>query len=502
MKIQELFDNDKFIRVNDIKEVKTQRLYASRESFDPNGLFSEDIFGQTDDERKYRFGYIQLPTHLFNPYIAKHIIKRSGGIIRKMADNEIKCSIRNGQLIEDENGKYSGIKDLYSIWDSIDLKKTVSSERSTVNDILIRTPKRLLFSDKLLVLPPAFRQIGTKNGRPVKSELNTLYMRVLGLCSVSNNVGSSPRMIYSQIQEAIINIYTFIENQVAKKDGFFQKNLLSKTTTWKSAGVISAPRYNTEDPEVGIFRSGYPLHILTSLFDPIVKFQLKQMLRYDSLYTMVVNKNDLDQVTLSNIYDDKKISDLMMIYKKNAGNRFKHIYADKEQKKPLLIEFEDMNNNGQKIRRPLTLTDIIYQAVYQVCVAKQRMVYNVRYPIGDYLGAYFTGIHILSTNRTCHIRYMGIDYTSYPVIDLKATTQEVSISFRETINPSNSRLDAIGGDSDGDTLSVTGIWSDDANEEARKLMMSKIYNIKPDLSTVYQIGKECINGLYGLTKFA
>ena len=45
-------------------------------------------------------------------------------------------------------------------------------------------PKRLLFNDKVLVLPPGFRQIGMRNGKHTKSELNTLYSHILRLISV------------------------------------------------------------------------------------------------------------------------------------------------------------------------------------------------------------------------------------------------------------------------------------------------------------------------------
>ena len=46
--------------------------------------------------------------------------------------------------------------------------------------------------------------------------------------------------------------------------------------------------------------------------------------------------------------------------------------------------------------------------------------------------------------------------------------------FVDVVNMTNSRLPNIGGDYDGDTIKSTGIWSDEANENAKKLMRSKI----------------------------
>ena len=54
MVIQELFDIDRYIKTNDLKEVKSQHIYRTQNMFNPEGLFSEEIFGQTSEEQKYR----------------------------------------------------------------------------------------------------------------------------------------------------------------------------------------------------------------------------------------------------------------------------------------------------------------------------------------------------------------------------------------------------------------------------------------------------------------
>ena len=70
MRIQELEDLEKDIKVNGLKEVKSQQIYRAQNLFNSDGLFSEEIFGQTNDERSYRCGYIKLPIHVFNPFVA------------------------------------------------------------------------------------------------------------------------------------------------------------------------------------------------------------------------------------------------------------------------------------------------------------------------------------------------------------------------------------------------------------------------------------------------
>lgn len=496
MKIQELFDIDREIKVNGLGEVKSQAIYQNKS----DGLFSEEIFGQTPDERKYRCGYIKLPIHVFNPSIAKTIIARSGGIIRKMAYGEVHCNIIDGVLTPSKDGKYIGLKDLYDIWDQIDIKKTLSTTRSQdVIDILTKSPKQLIFNDKVLVAPPEFRPIGEKNGRMVKSELNTIYMHILGLKSVTSHTTSNVYQIYNKFQDAVVNTYTFINNYISGKNGFLQKNLLAKNTMWSVRNVISAPKYNSDEVNIGIYRTGFPMHTVCSAFNPIITFQMRQFLSYNNLSTIHPNKNELNQNDIANIYDNKMISDLLHIYMKNPGSRFRILYLDPEETKPILFEYFDVKRN-EKIVRPMTLTDAIYLCCYSSVVKSEKMMYTVRYPIGDYLGSFFSKVFLLSTNDTTKIVFQDESYGTYPMVDPKLPNSTVSTLFVETVTPSNSRLQQTGADYDGDTVKSIGMITDEANEQAEKLMYSKIYNVLPNCGLIYEIGIECVNGLYSLTK--
>ena len=499
MKIQELFDIDRYIKTNDLKEVKSQHIYKTQNQFNPEGLFSEEIFGQTAEEQKYRCGYIKLPVHVFNPSVAKTIIARSGGIIRKMAYGETKCDLKNGVLVPNKEGQYCGLKDLYEIWDQIDVRKTLNTRSDDNIDILTKSPKRLLFNDKVLVLPPAFRPIGMRNGRRTKNELNSLYTHIIGLKSVTSHTTSNVYQIYAKFQDSVMNIYTYIHDYVGSKNGFFQKHLLAKTTTFTARNVISAPRYNTDMPPVGIFKTGYPLHTCATLFRPLVTFQMKQFFTYSNIQDIHPNKEEVKPGVLNNIYDNKMIEDLCTIYMENPGSRFRIMYLDAENTIPLQMEYLDIKKN-ETVTRPVTLTDVIYLCCKIAIEDAGRMVYTVRYPIGDYLGSFFTKVHILSTLETTRIQFRGETYNYYPVIDVDRPHNRVATSFIETINMSNSRLKALGADYDGDTVKSIGLWSDEANQKAEELMYSKIYNIKAECDSVYVVEIECLNGLYALTK--
>ena len=54
MKIQGMYDIDLDIKVNNLQEVTSAQIYRSTNQYNPEGLFSEEIFGQTEEEQKYR----------------------------------------------------------------------------------------------------------------------------------------------------------------------------------------------------------------------------------------------------------------------------------------------------------------------------------------------------------------------------------------------------------------------------------------------------------------
>ena len=500
MKIQGLYDIDQAIKVNDLKEVTSSRIYLTENQFHPQGLFSEEIFGQTNNERAYRCGYIKLPIHIFNPNIAKTIIMRSGGVIKKLAFGEVRCSLtEDGILKVDEEGPYCGMVDLYNIWEKINIRETLSTRSQDNIDILTKTPKKLLFNDKVLVAPPSFREIGERNGRPVKSELNTMYMGILGLKAITSHTTTDTYQVYAKFQNFTIQIYEYINKLVSAKTGFFQMHMMSKTTTYAARNVISAPSYNTDNPEIGIYHTGYPMHTIVTLFDPFIKFQMKQFFSYSSISQIHPNPEEVNSEDLGNIYDDEMIGKLVDIYKMNPGNRFKIMYLDPEETKQIIFDGYDVKNNIHVVR-PMTLTDVIFICCRRGVIDAGKMVYTVRYPMGDHYGAFFTYPVLLSTVKTMEMQWQGETYKAYPVVDPELGHMKVSTLFADTLTPANSRLKAIGGDYDGDTVKSVGIWSEEATKQADELMRSKLYNIRLECTSMFPIEIECLNGLYGLTK--
>ena len=156
-------------------------------------------------------------------------------------------------------------------------------------------------------------------------------------------------------------------------------------------------------------------------------------------------------------------------------------------------------DNIEPMLRPMTLTDLMFMAAYDVC--KDKHVYITRYPITHYLGVFPIGISVLSTHKTMKLTTKGVTYERYPVVDPDLPKSQVATSFADTVRFQNIYLSCLGGDYDGDQISVKGVFSQSANEEARKILHSKINIIGLGGNGLRTTTNETVQTLYSMTKF-
>lgn len=91
-------------------------------------------------------------------------------------------------------------------------------------------------------------------------------------------------------------------------------------------------------------------------------------------------------------------------------------------------------------------------------------------------------------------------YRWYPYIREKDIGANTSNLFVDTLNISNLHLKSIGGDYDGDQVSVKGVYSVEANEEQDAYLNSKAALINFGAGAAKTSTNEAIQALYSLTK--
>ena len=94
----------------------------------------------------------------------------------------------------------------------------------------------------------------------------------------------------------------------------------------------------------------------------------------------------------------------------------------------------------------------------------------------------------------------NVFYKNYPMIRQEDIGSNTSNKFVDTLNICNAFLKAIGGDYDGDMVTVKGVYSEESNKELQKYMDSKSFYISLGGQNVRTLEAEGRQSLYSLTK--
>lgn len=527
MKI-DILDIDQLIEINKLREVTSTKLFSNKMMFDPDGLLSNDIFGISKGDRRNTFAYINLDRHFIHPHIYSKVLKPMFKGIIYIVSGQRYYSVKNGQLVEDENG-WTGLAALYDHWNEIDWSKKQSANQ--VNKKLLTNLSRdKVFMTKMLVCPPAYRDVmiaGTIDSSDHVNELNDLYLKLIRFVSTLREGGIFARTQYAtqmKIQETLVDIMTYFKNQISRKQGLIRKNLIGKSVDYGARLVISAFNYNNErieDNMVDIEHSALAISQCCSTFYPFIEAWLinffTREIKNDPNLIMYYD-SELKQEFTATLRDpeaqfsEKNIKKMMNDYCLNPDNRFKVIdvdvniptkdHSNKIVKANMILKGKVMleNNAVQVLNRPMTITDILYLACVDVCEKRHIMV--SRYPVGTDKGIFFSRIRVQSTTKHVKLIFNGKEYPFYPDIDLNTPHDNVGVKFIDTLVMSNSHLDGMGADFDGDQVSVRGIYSDEANLECEEIMNRKMSALNITGKNSKVVAKEVFNSLYELTKEA
>jgi hypothetical protein len=262
-----ILDFTKFIKENNCKEVTNIQSFNKDMSPTPDGLYSTIIFGSTKQEQFEKFGYVNLGAKILHPLMHKNIGMISG-LFKKVLAKEIKVEIKNGLLVESENG-FTGIKELYNNWDNIKFK-LYDEKNSKVKDFieyLSTNKKDHIFIDKMIVIPINFRPAVQKNGLIHEDEISGLYKALIGYNDKERLSSEFMQSIMqmtdktSLIQKKVNDIYNFFIDYLDKKDGLFRTSLIGKRVN-NVARLVASAR-----PDVPLNCVVLPWHACLNIFD-------------------------------------------------------------------------------------------------------------------------------------------------------------------------------------------------------------------------------------------
>ena len=119
----EQLDQVRFIKVNDLKEIKNPVMFNAGNGPSSDGLLSNEIFGITKDERSGIFAYIDLGEKFIEPYFYKIWLKIDKNLRSVIYETNTFRINSDGHLVQDDNGE-TGIKFLIDNIDKIKFKNT------------------------------------------------------------------------------------------------------------------------------------------------------------------------------------------------------------------------------------------------------------------------------------------------------------------------------------------------------------------------------------------
>lgn len=524
----EIQDVDKFISVNDCKQVTNPVFFIRNNIPTDDGLLSNTIFGITREDRAGIFAYIDLGGYFLDPSCYKTWIRMDSKIKDVIHGLDTYIVNDKGEIVPDPKGT-NGVEFLKKNINKIKFKSTDSIKRDLKIAYLEKNKNRM-FINKYIVIPPFYRDTNTGKGGTVGvSGINVLYrnliLAVQALNSTQDYGFDNTGVLNARIQELLLGIYDwFCGNAnasmsiepgigISGKKGVLRSSNMSKTTNYSSRMVIAAPELKAErvdDMMITIDRSALPLAACLANYRNYILFHAKRFFENEfignELYPVLRKDGKMDYVMPKDPlieFSDEKIKREMDRFLHGYNNRFVPIQVPTEDGKKVYMRFKGRYKKpGEEsetvYNRRLTWCDVFY--ICAVEASQDKCVLISRYPIDRYMNQITTKVIVSSTKETEPMYIEDKYYPYYPKIRDEDIGTNTSNSFINTIVLSNLHLDAMGGDYDGDTVTGKSPYTIEANEELNEFMNSKANFINLGASNVKIVKADTVQAFYALTK--
>jgi len=499
-----IMDVDGFIARNHCKPVTSLALHdpASGTTMHPEGLFSEEIFGQIGSpERLVRHGYVDLNCMIIQPPIYKSLM--SLAVLYEDILTGHALAYFNPETEDFEKttetdtrpGVGTGYTYFMSYLPKIKFRRNDSDGRN--NKIaMIEKYRSVLMCDRLIVEPAGLRDLDGEVGALTQEDINKLYRDLLSY-SFGLPIGSTSDLydaVRTNIQKKAVAIYDYIVDILDGKKGMVQGAWARRRVAMGTRNVITAATYSAlspDDPQfqkptetkVGLFQS-------MKAFQPIVVHHLKISL-FDTIFaggnqvpvidpkTWQLEYREISSKELARFNTNPALENLITLFQ-NADVRDRPITVTDVTGKQFYLcmvydtgdeislfrtfsDFETMYKrpiDKSKVR-PLTWVEIFYMVTFNA--TSGRHVQVTRYPVLEEGSSYPTKIHLASTSPGRVVRMRDVisdtltkQYPQYPILGKP---------YHESMALSVVRLKGMGADHDGDTSSANGVWADESNAE-------------------------------------
>lgn len=498
--------------ISKLMEVKTVDIYEQNSTvFHHEGLFSTSIFGELgSEERMNLFGYMDLGLKILHPRIYKELISLSSiykGILdgTKYATWDPKA--KNFEESDKLDGE-TGFNFFMKHYDDIEFELTDSTQRLFKVLFIKKYKSKDIVMDKYLVIPAGLREYTvTDSGKVMENEINAIYRKLLNAANTAKQfkndlTGKENEFIIAarkRLQRVAVEIYDYIENLLDGKSKFIQGKWAKRSVMYGTRNVITATPYTIEDlndnhgPKttdaiIGIYQAAKGI-LPKTIFQARTRF-LHDVFDMESTNAMLINPKTLKleskkitEKTRSKWITDEGLEEiinkLLQDEIKNEaiivdGHYLLLVYEEKDGTLRIVRNITHVEEFDPKKARPMTYGELIYLSIFDILA--EYPAFLTRYPIVGFGGTVPVIPYLKSTIKT-EVRDVILPDTlnkikvyEYPII---------GTNWYNSLSPNFKHLELLGGDFDGDKVSLNFIWEEDAKKEVKKYLNSKSYYLTP-----------------------
>lgn len=503
-------------RLGTLLPVQSMDIYGGDGDFNPQGLYSSEIFGRVGDKtRMQRHSFIDMKTTVLHPKIfielgrLKNLYK---GILAGTAyatfdikeKDFVKSDILSGE---------TGYGFFMRHFPEMKFKRNESPDRDLRIDLVEKYRGSCMYR-YLVVLPAGLREPEIdEDGRLVEDELNALYRKAL---RISNTISGAARdennpALDAQrwsLQSAFNEVYDYFDLFLSGKHGFLLSRYATRSIQYGTRNVLTAmdpaPEVALALESISVNHTACGLHqymmgiidlTLHHVKNGIASHVVGQLPNSVELINRKTLTKELVEPSPATIEKWGTIEGLEKLANgfKEFSIRHKPVVIDdhylalmyndgKEYK--VYYDINDVDPDKRAHVSPITWAEFWYLTVEATV---DRVVgFVTRYPITGMGSVYPCIPYLMSTHKGVRLSEVGNPSKVLPRFPIKGAP------FFESMAVHPGRAERLGSDHDGDKCSLNFSWSKEAVSEVLQFMDSPKGYVSPDGSLVAGIRDEHI----------
>lgn len=498
-----------------LQQVTEGSIFDHLGNFNSNGLFSVEIFGQVGSEiRNRRFAYIDLHCEVLHPIVYFSVIQLKSfydeilaGRTYALWDEKTKSFIKDSS-----DSAQTGYEFFISHIEELVFEETNSDKRKFLIKLFDKAKKeKKLFLRYHLVLPAGLRDYFIdSSGKPQEDEINTYYRKLLYQSSlIEPNLYKKDKVAFDSIRYSIqkvsYDIFEYLKSLLEGKNKLIlgkwvTRKVFNSTRNVLSSAIEHADSVDDEN-RLGYNECFVGLHQFLRVTIPKCFYEMKTKFLKDifieqSDFAKLVDVKTLksQEVLNNHIQKDYELWTTLDGLEKQIAN-FQNLYIRHE---PILLGNNKyylalVYNDGKKVKvlhgieelpeeydkkyvTPMTYAEFFYLSIEHLNAKIPALI--TRYPVTGYGSIFPAFMKIKTTIKSQKLEEVddsfiptGKIYSQFPIKD---------IEFFNTVSVHNSHLALLGADFDGDTVSVIGLLTEEAQEEVKNLLSKKEYYLTND----------------------